>query len=261
MFVFLSYNHKDQEIVEPIAVQLKNLLGQDNVFFDSWSIQPGEGIIDKMNQGLDKTDYFFFFVSRNSLESNMVKLEWQNAIYKASNNKCKFIPIKIDDCVMPAIMLQNLYIDFYNNGIDVGFSQMIDVLNGINTFHEKNITFKNVVCFQKKISDSEYVFEFSATRFVEHSSRFLILFKESLNNVEFKLLSDSMHIGGEKADLSLNNGTKWNGFFVAVTRSITPKLPLRIQLKTKDGSPFNSFLALHSDSEEGYKQIPLINKY
>ena len=130
---FLSHNFKDKDIVEHIALKLKSIYGQNNIFYDSWSIQPGEGIIDKMNEGLNNMDYFFFFVSRNSLQSNMVKLEWQNAIYIASQNKCRFVPIKIDDCIMPSILMQNLYIDFYNNGIEVGFSQMMDVINGVNT--------------------------------------------------------------------------------------------------------------------------------
>ncbi|MCD5561543.1 toll/interleukin-1 receptor domain-containing protein [Lactobacillus delbrueckii subsp. lactis] len=52
--IFLSHNKLDKAVVEPIAIRLSNLYGQDNVFYDSWSIQPGDGIIDKMNEGLSK---------------------------------------------------------------------------------------------------------------------------------------------------------------------------------------------------------------
>ena len=82
--IFISHNHKDKQIVEPIALKLSEIFGQDKVFYDSWSIQPGDGIIDKMSQGLGEAEYFFFFVSENSLNSNMVSLEWQNALWKAS---------------------------------------------------------------------------------------------------------------------------------------------------------------------------------
>lgn len=75
--IFISHNCKDKVIVEPIAVRLAEVFGRDNVFYDSWSIQPGEGIIEKMNQELFDCDFFFFFVSKNSLQSKMVKLEWQ----------------------------------------------------------------------------------------------------------------------------------------------------------------------------------------
>lgn len=67
--IFHSHNFKDGDI-----------FGQENVFYDSWSIQPGDGIIDQMNDGLTQCKLFFFFVSNNSLNSEMVKLEWQNAL-------------------------------------------------------------------------------------------------------------------------------------------------------------------------------------
>lgn len=49
--IFLSHNYKDKPIVEPIAITLSTVYGMNNVFYDSWSMQPGEGIIDKMNEG------------------------------------------------------------------------------------------------------------------------------------------------------------------------------------------------------------------
>ena len=60
MNIFLSHNYKDKPVVEQIAIRLRNIYGEDSVFYDSWSIKPGEGIIDKMDEGLVKADYFFF---------------------------------------------------------------------------------------------------------------------------------------------------------------------------------------------------------
>ena len=56
--IFLSHNSKDKGIVEPFANKLAEVFGRDNVFYDSWSIQPGDGIIDKMEMGLKNTKYF-----------------------------------------------------------------------------------------------------------------------------------------------------------------------------------------------------------
>ena len=61
--IFISHNYKDKPIIEPIAIKLGEIYGRENVFYDSWSIQPGDGIIDKMNDGLLECDFFFFFVS------------------------------------------------------------------------------------------------------------------------------------------------------------------------------------------------------
>lgn len=47
--IFLSHNKEDKYQIEPIAMALKNMYGEERVFYDSWSIQPGDGIIDKMN--------------------------------------------------------------------------------------------------------------------------------------------------------------------------------------------------------------------
>lgn len=58
--IFISHNHKDKPIVEPIALKLSEIFGQDKVFYDSWSMQPGDGIIDKVSEGLGETEYFFF---------------------------------------------------------------------------------------------------------------------------------------------------------------------------------------------------------
>ena len=92
--IFLSHNHKDKVLVEQFALRLREIFGQENVFYDSWAIQPGDGIIDKMNAGLEACRLFLFFVSKNSLQSNMVKLEWQSAILKAANGQARLVPIK-----------------------------------------------------------------------------------------------------------------------------------------------------------------------
>ena len=69
--IFLSHNYKDKPVIEQVALKLSAIYGQQNVFYDSWSIQPGDGIIDKMEEGLTICKFFFFFVSVNSLQSNM----------------------------------------------------------------------------------------------------------------------------------------------------------------------------------------------
>src|SRR5277367_1115592 len=101
--IFLSLHIQDQAIVEPIAIKLSTIYGKEKVFYDGWFVQPCEGIIGKMEQVLTDCEFFFFFVSKNSLDSDLVKLEWQNAIYKASQNKARLVPVKLDDCLMPAI--------------------------------------------------------------------------------------------------------------------------------------------------------------
>ena len=106
--IFLSHNYKDKDVVGPIAVSLANRYGKENVFYDSWSIKPGDGIINEMNNGLEKCKYFFFFISENSLKSGMVSLEWQVALNKSTKGETKFIPIKVDNSKQPTILIDKI---------------------------------------------------------------------------------------------------------------------------------------------------------
>lgn len=164
--IFLSHNSKDKRIVEPFANKLAEAFGREKVFYDSWSIQPGDGIIDKMESGLTEAKYFFFFVSENSLQSGMVKLEWQNAIMKATNGKVKFIPIRLDKSKMPTLLTQTLYLDVYQNGFDVVLRQMIDVINGVNTYRSSAETYENIKV-KVKINEKEAEILFYAETYME----------------------------------------------------------------------------------------------
>ena len=59
MSIFLSHTHADKALVEPIAELLAQAFGRDTVFYDSWSIQPGDGMVDKMNEALGECRVFF----------------------------------------------------------------------------------------------------------------------------------------------------------------------------------------------------------
>ena len=255
--IFISHNSKDKSIVEPIAIKLSDVFGRENVFYDSWSIQPGDGIIDKMNIGLEEMAYFLFFISRSSLSSDMVKLEWQNALLKAANGNCKFIPIKLDNCFAPAIILQNLYIDFYNYGFDVGISQLISVLRGENTFIPNQGEFKNVLGKITIVSNSRYDIEITATHFQEPISRFLILFGSNPSDVQVNVSSDSFFNGGPQNNIRLNNGIICNGFYIGLSRSLAPNFPIRVSLETNENKSLRFLGLMRAVSEERFEPVVL----
>lgn len=254
--IFISHNYKDKQIIEPIAIKLGAIYGRENVFYDSWSIQPGDGIIDKMSDGLFECDFFFFFVSKNSLQSNMVKLEWQNALFKATQNTVKLISVKLDDCLMPAILLQNVYIDIYGKGLEVGFRQIVDVINNQNTFHEQFQTYENV---RGKIQEIEngYRIEISAITYFEPMARFLILIDCPTSKVRVNCTSDGIRMTGAHDNVKLNNGFVCNALSESVSRGIAPGFPYCIEVTNNDNQKFICHGIMRAVSQGEYRMIPI----
>lgn len=255
--IFISHTYKDKLIIEPIANTLAQVFGKDNVFYDSWSIQPGDGIIDKMNEGLEKCKYFIFFVSKNSLISNMVKLEWQNAIYKATNAQVKFIPVKLDDCMMPSILMQTLYIDVYGQGMENGIRQIIDVINGNNTFSGTTQTYENSRGYIK-LDNKELVVEFRAETYLEPISNYLILIGNSQSEITHKCLSDPLHNYGFHEGLKLDNGLVTNAININTTRGTTPGFPVVVKV-TSNSSDIKFNGLMKATSLKSARTIPTIN--
>lgn len=257
--IFISYTHKDKQIVDVIAQRLANVFGQANVFYDSWSIQPGDGIIDKMEQGLRGCKFFFFFVSKNSLDSGMVKLEWQNAIIKATQGNAKIIPVKLDDCMMPQLLLQTLYIDVFGQGLEVAIRQMIDVIQGKTVYRPGPQTYENVRGYVKS-GNKELTIEFRAETSMDPITRYLILLENGAGEVEAECLSDGMFRNGYNKDLTLNTGEKTNYFFVSVDRATAPGFPFTVKLIQKKEQAIALKGLMRATSQRDFQIIPMITE-
>lgn len=246
--IFLSHNYKDKPVVRQIAQTLENVFKRENVFYDEWSIQPGDSIIENMNNGLEKCKYFFFFVSKNSLASNMVKLEWQSALMK-QNNGIKFIPVRLDTTPMPAILLQTLYIDLFSNGIDFATRQIIDVITKQNTYREYN-GFSNLLAEITKVEGTITV-EIIAQYYLEPHSIYIILTSNDKKDISFELPDFSGYVSGFYKDISFLNGN-YNGIYIEVNSPTSPNFPTKIVFK----SPINIITVMHAISRNNFTTIP-----
>ena len=162
-------------MVEPIAIALKDKLGAANVFYDSWSIKPGEGIIEKMNEGMTAPDFVFFFVSAKSLASGMVKLEWHNALYQAAKGQTQLIPVRVDGAAMPALLMQSVYIDLHNIGIPAAQQQILQIVTGSDDFRPKHTEFSNLTASVSRISPVHYEITVSASHLSEHAPTIVLI--------------------------------------------------------------------------------------
>ena len=229
--IFLSHNYNDKPVVEQVAIKLKDIFGQDKVFYDSWSIQPGQGIIDKMNEGLENCRYFLFFISKNSLTSEMVKMEWQNALYKAAQNRIMFIPIRVDASVMPAILTQSLYIDLFGQGLEIAIRQIIDVVSGNNTYREQYKPFQNIVAYKYR-EGNKLIIECHAEHFLEPVSSFYFCTQQDVRQIKAVVKGENAYMTNSKNNVALTNGYKTNVIWRSIPRGTLPGFPFIVEFSS-----------------------------
>lgn len=224
--IFLSHQHKDKPIVGPIAHGLKEVFGEENIFFDDWSIQPGQGIIDEMSKGLEKCKVFFFFISENSLKSEMVKLEWQNAIMRESKHNVLFVPIKMTNVEVPAIITQKLYLDMYHNGIDMTLRQMVDLVRNGRLTPEEYKPYENIVAYaltEDNQDNRKIHFYVYAQTFYEPICRFIVMANVEQNEGSLTMSGGGMFASNFYSKVNeLPNGESLNGFYIGKDTGITP---------------------------------------
>lgn len=108
--VFISYSQKDKERVSLFA----SIMAQNgfDVWMDVKCISLGQSIISAIEDGLNSADIYMLFISHNSNESSWVNEELKIAFTKSiKSNKPRIIPVLLDDCSIPAVLSDRLYLD------------------------------------------------------------------------------------------------------------------------------------------------------
>lgn len=250
--IFISYNHRDKVIIDTIARRLEIEFGRNNIFYDAWSMQPGDSIIGKMDLGLSEFTTFFFFVSSNSLASNMVKLEWQTALNRAVNNNLKFVAVRIADCSMPPILTDKLYIDLYGDGLDTAIEKMRCVIKGENTYAPLEDV-QNVQAVITQLDAHNFDIIIQATYFVVHNPVFAIGLTVPKEFFRVIQVSEGMVISGEDL-ITISNGQEFYSVRFGLCRSLIPGQPFKAKLKVnEDIEPFTiGFFVVKEKTDAGY---------
>lgn len=80
---------------------------------DVGELKVGDSLIEKIEEGISKTNYFGVVLSKNSIESDWVKRELRMAFTREFKEKRPFIlPILIEDCELPLYLREKKYADF-----------------------------------------------------------------------------------------------------------------------------------------------------
>lgn len=253
MKIFISHTSADKQVVGPVAEALSRIFGRENVFYDSWSIRPGDGIIDKMNSGLEECDFFFLFVSRKSLTSEMVKMEWQNALMSRGKKGMTFVPVILEGCEIPAILSQVKYISLWQVGIEAAIRQMIDVVQGGEVYRGQD-TFHNLRAYVTFRSSAEPVeVEIRAVFYMEPISRFAVALGSGTASVTHP--ENGFVYIGKGGPIQNEKGSDCYVYIIGVDRATTPGYPFRIHVT--DDAPISMQGIFHAVGENALERIPV----
>jgi hypothetical protein len=109
--VFLSHSSRDKRVVCEIAEKLRRDGLQ--IWFDEWEIQPGDNILAKVEEGLERSRVLVLFMSANGFGSDWAQLESGTFRFRDPLNKeRRFIPLRLDESPIKRSLAQFLYINW-----------------------------------------------------------------------------------------------------------------------------------------------------
>lgn len=109
--IFLSHNSEDNEFANRLAGDLAR--NGVRVWIDEAEIKVGDSLIQKIESGIEETDFVGVLLSRKSVESEWVKKELRVAMNEEIRGKrVKVLPLLLEDCNIPLFVREKLYADF-----------------------------------------------------------------------------------------------------------------------------------------------------
>jgi hypothetical protein len=129
---FLSHSSKDKAFIRQLAADLT--AHGVSVWLDEQRIRVGDSIPEQVAQGLADSDYFVVAISGNSVQSEWVKKELNNAlVHEVERRQVHVLPIRLDDAPIPESIRDKKYADFsrsYKSGLEQVLDAMKEGQNG-----------------------------------------------------------------------------------------------------------------------------------
>ena len=257
--IFLSHNYNDKPLVEAVAVRLCSIFGQRDVFYDSWSVRPGDGIIDQMSRGLEAPELVFFFVSATSLASGMVKLEWQNALYAATKGRTRLVPVRVDGSDMPAVLRQTLFIDMHTIGLEAAIAQIVSVAQGGASFTPQHQGFSNLTYSIVTPNDSTIEITVRSSHMMEPNPNFAFPVVNEKDEISWWIkghpgINSMFRVNA----FQLNEGGVANAVIMRpMSSSLTPTHPLTFEFHKRGTKSVNLVDVLHDQGNDQWAKVPL----
>jgi hypothetical protein len=108
--VFISYSRREVGFVDDLASKLQK--GGFKVWLDYRNLIPGEPWEDQINKGLDEAQVVLLVVSKTSIDSHNVELEWMHALNQGDK---RIILVIFEAVKLPAELEKYEWVDFRGN--------------------------------------------------------------------------------------------------------------------------------------------------
>lgn len=124
---FISHRGSDSPQAERLARALRDK-GFD-VWLDLDEIKPGDSIIARMNEGLERASHLLLLYSDDATEGAWMDREWLSFLARQLNGAdVKVIPVRIGRSLGPALLADVKYVDLVTNW-SAGVRALEDVLS------------------------------------------------------------------------------------------------------------------------------------
>jgi 5'-deoxynucleotidase YfbR-like HD superfamily hydrolase len=136
--IFLSYSRKDKEAVLRLERDIR-AAGID-VWIDDSEIVVGDPVSEKIEEGLKESDYVGIWLTRNSIDSGWVRIEWLAKLHAAiKNQQGVILPLLAEDKVdVPLLLRDREYADFRTD-YETGLKQLLKALRSSLLGEERTI--------------------------------------------------------------------------------------------------------------------------
>jgi len=103
MRAFISHNKADRLTARLLAVAIVEQGG--DVWFDEWSLRPGDSITGGIEGGLSSADTFILLWSASAQQSHWVGTEIRAYIHRrVENRSLRIVPVMLDETPLPVLI-------------------------------------------------------------------------------------------------------------------------------------------------------------
>ena len=105
MLVFISHNKGDKATARLLAAALVET--RVNVWFDEWTLRPGDSIVGGIDNGLAQCDVFVLIWSESARQSNWVGTELRAVINRRVRDRTlRIVPVLTDSTPLPVLVAE-----------------------------------------------------------------------------------------------------------------------------------------------------------